>query len=154
MNVPRFVPAEALGETGGGVRGGGDGGLGGPIAVRRVPGRRSRRRRGVNGVLRREGSELGAEPGDLAEVGGMDEVPLSLSPLGPPILEPNLQNSDMIAFVEMISARIRFLRSVYCLVCHSLHSFLRAYRFNSLRVGIFPLRLVKQKPPSSLRLSM
>ena len=111
MNVPRFVPAEALGETGGGVRGGGDGGLGGPIAVRRVSGRRSRRR-GVYGVLRREGAELGAEPGDLAEVGGVDEVPLSLSPLGPPILEPNLQNSDVFAFVEMISARIWFLRSM------------------------------------------
>ena len=98
----KFVPAEALGETGGGVRGGGDGGLGGPIVVRRVSGRT--RRRGVERVLRREGAELGAEPGDLAEVGGVDEVALSLSPLGSAILEPNLQNSDMFIFVKTISA--------------------------------------------------
>ena len=82
------------------MRGGGDGCLGGPVVVRRVS--CGSRRRGVDGVLRREGAELGAEPGDLAEVGGVDEVALSLSPFGSPILEPNLQN--LFAFVETISA--------------------------------------------------
>ena len=87
-----YLPAETLGEIGGG----GDGGLGGPVVVRRVSGR-GRRRRGVERVLgrrrRREGAELGAEAGDLAEVGWVDEMALALSPLGPPVLEPNLKMS-------------------------------------------------------------
>ena len=72
---------------------GGDGSLGGPVVVRGVSGRRCRCRRGVDRVLcrRREGAELCAEPGDLAKVGGVDEMTLSLPPLGPPVLEPNLE---------------------------------------------------------------
>ena len=84
------APSESLGEPGGGVGRGGDGSLGGPVVVRGVSGRRRRRRRGVDRVLR-EGAELCAEPGDLAKVGGMDEVALPLPPLGPPVLEPNLE---------------------------------------------------------------
>ena len=91
------MPAEALGETGGRLRGGGHGGLGGPVVVLRVAGRRRRRGR-VERVLRREGSaELAAEAGNLSEVRrrrrrGVDEVALSLPPLSAAVLEPNLKD--------------------------------------------------------------
>ena len=72
------------------MRGGSDGRLSGPVVIRRVSS--GSRRRGVDGVLRRERAELGAEPGDLAEVGGVDEVALSLPPLSAAVLEPNLKD--------------------------------------------------------------
>ena len=98
------------------MRGGGDGCLGGPVVVRRVS--CGSRRRGVDGVLRREGAELGAEPGDLAEVGGVDEVALSLSPLGSPILEPNLQNYLHLLKVETISA-VQHSDLMISAMCHN-----------------------------------
>ena len=99
------MPAEALRETGGRLRGGGHGGLGGPVVVLRVAGRRRRSGR-VERVLRREGSaELAAESGNLSEVRrcgrGVDEVALPLSPLRPAVLEPNLKDWGEFAHVMM-----------------------------------------------------
>ena len=76
------------------VEGGAGDGLGGPVVVSVVR---------VKGVVKcclgHEGVELGAEAagrggsqGGLAEVAcGMDNVSLSLPPLGPAVLEPDLE---------------------------------------------------------------
>ena len=94
--------AETLGETGG--RGGdAGGGFGGPVVVGGVA-----RVEGVvgggEGLRRHEAVELTAEaPGGrhLAEVARrLDQVPLPLPPLGPPVLEPDLQKTFSVSGAE------------------------------------------------------
>ena len=90
--------AEALGETGG--RGGDAGGrLGRPVVVGGVA--RVERVVGGEGLRRHEAGELAAEAagGHLAEVARrLDQVPLPLPPLGPPVLEPDLQINELSSF--------------------------------------------------------
>ena len=108
--------AEPLCETGG--RGGdAGGGLGGPVVVGGVAG--VERVVGGEGLRRHEAVELAAEVAaggrHLAEVARrLDQVPLPLAPLGPTVLEPDLQqNSTSAEDCKICSASSSlFVRSI------------------------------------------